>query len=218
MDERDEMQESGRFFTPFQCKFPGCVGSYVDGAQLANHYSIHHTESMDLVMQQQQPTPENTESPEADKSTTSDAPTTKSAFPCPSKGCQFVAELFCEVSAHHRQVHSRSISPRVRQQMIWRNRDRACRSSKDASSERLKAQADVVEDLLNLLPDVSTAPGDQCAPPSKKPLYGCLCIDGSCRWTTSSWDELLSHMHVIHNFIIDSKSTESSIKAEPFAA
>lgn len=217
MDEHDEMQESSRFFTPFQCKFPGCVGSYVDGAQLANHYSITHTESLDLFKLKQS-SPESTESPEASKSLPEGVQNSivKNSFLCPSKGCEFVAELFCDVSAHHRQVHLRSISPRVRQQMIWRNR--TCRSPRD-SSQQLKAQTDV-EELQNLLPEVCVAveSGDQHDPLSKKPLYGCLCIDGSCHWRTSNWDQLLTHMHLTHNFVIDSaKSTESSIKPEPLA-
>lgn len=40
--DEDEVNEDGFFITPFKCKFPGCVGSYVDNVQLANHYSVMH--------------------------------------------------------------------------------------------------------------------------------------------------------------------------------
>ena len=45
MSEKDE----NNLLTPWKCKFPGCGSAYVECGQLANHYSVTHTESMNLM-------------------------------------------------------------------------------------------------------------------------------------------------------------------------
>lgn len=215
MDADEELTEAGQLFTPFHCRFPGCVGSYVDDAQLANHYSIMHTDSIKLLDSK------DPDSIKTEPNFVRRVPVARTKFSCPSKSCGFAADLFSEVSAHHRQAHWRSISPRVRQQMMWKSRlpnmSPICKGMPGVGEGKILAPGLEISDVV-LSGDVSVcandADGNQS---SKRVLYSCLSLDDRCSWTTPDWDELLLHMEKMHNCVVESVACEATktLKQEP---
>ena len=190
----------------WSCRVPGCVAVCAEASDLANHYSIVHSSSLDLTipptvieptsMQPESDADSQSSGDEGSKRTTElDHPDDVDRWPgitCPFAGCELRIASYPGLVMHHKRVHGVPLPSKQRRAIATVYRARRL----DAA--RL---SDIPAAAATSVPH-TPSPAVASVPHSPSPAVvtdSFVCPFSSCSVSCSSRDDLVAHVHLSHD-------------------
>ena len=125
----DILTEDSPLFAQWLCKSDRCSASYVDAAHLANHYTVFHTQDMNLTVPRKQQhlltsaeasLPSIPGDGNQKKSSDGSNASSKKRIPCPSATCPRWFNSLIGLNMHHKKVHGEQLSKQQRREIVAR--------------------------------------------------------------------------------------------------